>query len=244
VRFERIKSARRFGIELETHQCDGYESIRDKSVFGAKDDGSIDGKEFISPPMSGDEGLEHVETFCRLARSWEVDKCCGFHVHLDMTGETLDALKSIVTAYAATEDVWSLFVAGSRRENSYCARLDHDPSDLLHLCSLAEFGRFASGVSRYMWFNIAAYNGHRTFEIRLHGGTLDVRKITNWVKAHVRFADWASSRSREDIRRAFRGTVQDRFAKLAEIWQDKELADFYAARAEKFGTVVREPAIV
>ena len=92
--FVEIGSRRRFGVELETSKCPDHEDIRDDTCFGCKEDGSIDGKEFISPPLSSDRGLEAIRHFCEVAQKFEVDKKCGFHLHLDMTGESVESVKS------------------------------------------------------------------------------------------------------------------------------------------------------
>ena len=61
--YDEIRSHRRFGIELETSDCPSHEDLRLVTCFGCKDDDSIGGKEFISPILSSDRGLEVVREF-------------------------------------------------------------------------------------------------------------------------------------------------------------------------------------
>lgn len=233
VRFDEIRSRRRFGVELETSDCEGVADIREDTVFGSKHDGSISGKEFVSPPLSGDDGLEHVRQFCKLARNFHVDKRCGYHLHLDMSDETCEGLRRIAYAYAKTQSVWQSFVRRTRRENHYCKALVWGCNDVRYTSAVDGLPG-ASG--RYHWFNLRAYQRHRTFEVRLHTGTLNSDKVCNWIKAHTRFADWASAHSFDEIDAMFSGSADERFAALAEIWDDSELTEYYRGRAGAFGT--------
>jgi len=239
----RMKSARFFGVELETDSCRGYEASRTRHCFGAKEDGSINGKEFISPPMQGDAGLEEIERFCKVARNWAVDKSCGYHLHLDMTNEEIGGLRSICYAYYLTARVWASFVSHTRRDNSYCEPIQWEPEYLP--TSGYEFRYWAGRQNRYQWFNVASYGRHTTFEIRLHGGTLAVDKVANWVKAHVRFADWASKQSMAELRRLFSGRgLCMMFDVMADVWADADLTEYYRERAAEFGTQYPAPVAV
>jgi hypothetical protein len=57
-RFNRLGSRRCWGIEIETETGE-YEET--PSEWGIKNDGSISGKELVSPIMQGDAGLEQIE---------------------------------------------------------------------------------------------------------------------------------------------------------------------------------------
>jgi hypothetical protein len=243
--FARIGSRRTFGVELETNVCSGYMRLAGQVYFGAKDDGSINGKEFVSTVLSGDEGLKAIDDFCAKAdaNNWNVDTACGYHVHLGVEELDITALKAVAYAYKLTAEVWASFVSKSRRGNTYCGPTDWTREDLAALESVEQFRDFASNLDRYQWLNLASYCRHSTFEIRLHSGTLDSDKICNWVIAHARLIDWASTRTMAQIHAELSGlSVQGLFNKLSAIWADAELTAFYVNRASKFGRALGNPA--
>jgi hypothetical protein len=231
--FDEIRSRRRFGVELETSECGGYENLRDETSFGCKEDGSITGKEFVSPVLSSDDGLAEIRHFCRLARRFDVDDSCGYHLHVDAENLDVTTLQRVALAYLRTEEIWQSFVPEARRENQYCQSIRWSASEVRAVESKDKFRYWASGQDRYQWFNVHSYPCHGSLEIRLHTGTLDSDKVCNWVKAHLRFVDWVVNGG--DINR-LTGTIQERFAVLSEIWADDDLTAFYVERARKFGT--------
>jgi hypothetical protein len=220
---------------LETSSCPDHETIKDDTCFGCKEDGSITGKEFISPPLSSDKGLAAIRQFCRLANNaaWQVDKCCGFHLHIDVTGQTVESVKRVALAYLLTEQVWHSFVPDSRRDNQYCKSIAWDWERLTTVDN--GFYDLAELSDRYHWLNLCSLIRHHTIEIRLHSSTLDAEKVCNWAKAHTRFVDWALSVTAERVHRVLSGSRQEVFLAVAKII-GADLAEFYAERAEQFGT--------
>lgn len=237
-RYDELRSVRTYGVELETANCDGHADLQGRTHFGCKYDGSISGKEFVSPILRGDDGLDEIRSFCRAAgrRDWAVDRKCGYHLHLGVGSESPESLRSIALAYWYTENAWQSFVPASRRGNDYCEPITWDGGDLSRLDTCYAWTNFAEHQNRYRWFNVASYSEHGTFEIRLHTGTLCGEKVVNWVKAHARFVDWAATKTPAEIRAHFSGRTKDeKFAALAEIWDDENLTEYYRDRAKKFG---------
>lgn len=232
--YSEIGSHRKFGVELETSSCPDHSDLEGNTCFGCKEDGSITGKEFVSPPLSSDKGLAAIRHFCNLASEFEVDKACGYHVHFDITRECTANLKAIAEAYHVTYPLWASFVPRSRRTNHYCKR--HDWSDFDDVITPDDFKEKIGCTDRYVWCNLSAYNKHGTVEIRLHSATLDPEKIVNWVRVHARFIDWAVKHTIREIRAYFQGTQEEQFVRLAAIWRDDELTDFYRHRIARFGT--------
>lgn len=97
-------------------------------------------------------------------------------------------------------------------------------------------GPNVSAMYLFHWLNLCALNPHGTIEIRLHTSTLDPNKVTNWIKAHLRFVDCILA---HDV--AIPNDLQSQFELLCEIWDDESLAEFYAACAERFGTILHVP---
>lgn len=189
---KRTKTNRCFGIELETDQCDNYQALKGKTIFGAKEDGSIDGMEFVSPILWGDRGLAEIRKFCRLAKQFEVSRDCGYHLHIDMRDTTTQQRRAIAFAYSLTLEAWKHLVAKHRWGNTYCADPDYTADDILNVF---DFDRLCRNQCRYAFINIAAYDSHKTFEIRGYQGTLNATEICNWIKAHLLFVEYVKDRS-------------------------------------------------
>jgi hypothetical protein len=250
--FARTRSARQFGIELETSDCEGYDELPDGCAFRAETDGSIDGKEFVSAVLKGDQGLDAITEFCSFANrnDWSVDAKCGFHAHFDVGDLNDDQRKAVAIAYNLTYNVWRTFVSKARRENEYSGPNDWTADDIRDASSFDAFSAkftcnsYSRGEhDRYQWFNLAAYREHSTFESRIHSATLNGSKVRNWVLANIRFIDAVAEMTVDEVYAKFAGNdEQSNFAALAEIWNDSELTEFYAGRAAKFGTYYTQAA--
>jgi hypothetical protein len=235
-RITEIGSARCFGIELETDECDGYNALEDVSAWGAKDDCTVNGKEFYSDILNGDDGLVAIKEWgeCAERNRWRAGRNAGYHLHLDMRTESDDSLYAIAYAYRKTENVWLSFVSGDRSRNSYChpCRWSCDDVDraVRDGCS---FSSFVDGTSRTTWCNLGAYHSHETIEIRLHEGTCDSTAVINWVKTHTRFCDWAAQLGYEGVKEALANLDCDDMFRLLirEVWMDYPLSEYYAQRA-------------
>ncbi len=206
----RVGSPRCFGLELETSACPQFTQLRGRTVFGAKQDCSVDGMEFDSPILQGNRGLDHVRQFCRFAQEmgFQVDSKCGFHIHLDMRHTTKKQRRAIIYAYRQTYKIWESMVAVERRGKHWCQAPDYSLADVLEGTNIDDF---CSEGDRYEFVNLFAYECHSTFEIRGYQGTLNAPVICNWIKAHLRFVDAVQDKSFEELdemfgkpRRAFR----------------------------------------
>ncbi len=242
-----MRSNRKFGIELETSSCPEHNTIRPDTIFGCKEDGSVDGMEFISPPMWGDMGIAEIRKFCEHARrlNFAVDSACGYHVHCDLTNEVSEQLISVALGYHYTYPVWCKFVSRSRRSNYYCAEHDYNPSEFKQAKSFSEFMDLFINSDRYKWINWHAYRQHKTLEIRIHGGTLNEAKIINWIKAHVRFIDRLTTLRPALIARKFAGrSTYDVFQEMSASWEDEALSQYFMERAAEFGSPISRDELV
>ncbi len=231
-----------------------------RTVFASSSDGSVDGWEFGSAVLNGDAGLNEIDKFCELAEenSFAVDSKCGFHAHFHVGDESNDVKYNIAIAYWMFRDVWTAFVSSARRNNRYCAalkwrpivyggtvsRIERDGGASVDLRT-TDYSTFAGGTERRAWFNVASYVEWRTYEVRLHSGTISAKKVKNWVVAHLRFVELVSKMSREEIVREFHNKpAAVLFARLLEI-MPPDVATYLTERAEQFGaTFTTEPAAV
>jgi len=237
--FDRIGSRRTFGIELETSDCDGYTALNGGVHFGACEDGSIRGMEFVSDVLFGDRGLDAVNDFCGHAnrKRFAVDSSCGFHLHIGCTDLSERQLYAVAAGYACLDGIFNSFVPAGRRTNTYCGRTDWTASEVLNAWNEGEeFADFAHRDDRYQWLNLLAYRKHRTIEVRLHTATLNPVKVNNWVMLHLRFTDAMAQMSVGEVMRRFSTASPDeQFNRLATII-GPDLADYYRERAREFGT--------
>lgn len=234
AKYESIGSQRRYGVELEISSCAKHAGLRGKTPFGVKYDGSLSsGKEFVSPILQGDEGLEAITNLCAYGKDndWTVDSSCGYHVHVDCGDLDETKLRSVALGYALTGDIWARFVSKKRARNRYCGALPYGPEEGRNW-TFQDFLRHTD--DRYYWLNWQAYNRHKTVEIRLHSGTVNAEKVVNWVKIHARFVDAMAAMSAEDVWATFAGkTVEEKFKALMTLAGDSKLKRYYKRRAEK-----------
>lgn len=179
----------RYGLELECLYNEDEDEV-EISGWNSVEDGSIDpsGIEYNSPVFSGDCS-KHIKEFCSEARRvHDINKSCGFHLHLESKGFSDEKLTLIYKNCKNLENWFFNIVALSRRSSTYCKRLStietmkkfddawYDTSD--------HRGRKNSKYdqTRYYWVNFHSHYYRNTIEIRLHQGTIDHVKIMNWVK--------------------------------------------------------------
>jgi len=196
-------TTRTFGIELEViadgHQVarnmtaaglptqyEGY-NHRTRNVWKVVYDASVSGGcELVSPPLKGIEGLEQIETACRVLNEMgaRVNRSCGFHVHHDARDFKVQNLRNVVQLYAAYESEIDKMMPASRRGNAngFLRSLKQ------HAClETSAHGIVASqNVSyrtdaRYTKVNVNAFTQHGTVEFRQHSGTVDAEKVIAWV---------------------------------------------------------------
>jgi hypothetical protein len=221
---------RKFGVEIETSSCPNHSDYDSQGNWETKCDGSISGLEFASVVLSGYAGLAAIRDICDYAdeNSWQVDDDCGLHVHFDMRSETDDSRKAITCAYLMTYEVWCRFVDSSRIDNTFCQA---SRADCGQVHRTKYFEDFADNQSRCEWINFQAYNKHRTFEVRLHEGTLDAQRICNWIKAHLAFINWASKAGWAKVRNTFiTMNCDEKNEFIAQVWCQSEcedVADYY-----------------
>jgi len=227
-----IGSERCYGLELETDTCDNYNDLRCNGAWGAKNDPTCRGKELYSGILNGDAGLTAVTNLTDLAdkNNWETSENCGYHLHIDMRQESDDSLFAAAYAYRAAQTVWRSFINDVRLDNAYCHSARFTCDDLASYS-----GRFCHFVtdsisSRYSWINLVAYYRHTTFEVRLHPGTCNKCEIINWIKAHLRFVDWACTIGFKGIQEKLAGLDCGEIFNLIahEAWNDSDLTEYYA----------------
>lgn len=209
-------TSRYFGIELETEAGD----CSDSYAFDAKEDGSVDGMEFVSRKLRGDAGLKETKDFMASGDGIEISDSCGFHLHMDMSDLSDRERYAVFAAYAATEDYWFGMVDSSRDGNTYCRHLEG--REIQEVFAALAFGTsfsdFVGYKDRYYWMNIAAYRKHSTFENRLHHGTWSYNTVEKWVVLNLRFVSFA-----RNLRILAGETVESFTARAVECLENAKL---------------------
>lgn len=192
--FKKIKFPRFFGVELESCSVNEEISSCDTS-FSSVHDSSVDGPEYVSQILQGDTGFKEIQKLCEF--DLETNTSCGFHLHLDAHDIDESQVINIAYNYSQIEDFLFCLVAPSRRDNSYCKRLEYNWSLLLSNKDRTNLIREVYKSDnifyekyhnkRYEFLNIHSYFYRRTLEIRLHQGTFNPEKIRNWVNLHQAF---------------------------------------------------------
>ncbi len=234
--YDVIGSKRRYGVELETSRCNDYRSLHGNTIWECKTDYSIEGREFVSPILCGDEGLMEITAFCTIARRkrWQVNRYCGYHAHFDVADESWEALRSIAYAYRKTYDLWCCLVSEQRANNPYAGSPDYMPEDVRAIRNASDWDYFVGARDRFEFVNWRAYLVHGSFEVRSHDATLDANVICNWIKLHARFMDRVKTMTLDEIDDQFSGNIASQFAALSEF-VGEELSLEYAVIVEEFG---------
>jgi hypothetical protein len=169
-----------------------FRIVQDSSVRGA---GTA--AEFVSPILSGQEGLETVAKFAQAlaAIGATVNQSCGFHVHVGGFRPQLPFFKNLVKLYSKFEVAIDTVMPASRRGNVHnlirsVSRVS--PQAIDAATSIDGIITAATGLpaneysARFFKLNLASFKKHTTVEFRQHAGTVDAAKAVAWIKTCLR----------------------------------------------------------
>lgn len=152
--------------DLERRIIDTLKKFQVKGVR-VKEDGSIRYTEnqygFEFTCLTRVSNLINVQKLCLALKELkaEVNASCGLHVHLDARNG--DGRK-IANRLKNALPLLKMMVPKSRLNNQYCHR------------------DMSNRGERYAKINKESLRKHRTIEVRMHSGTTDFVKISNWIK--------------------------------------------------------------
>lgn len=95
----------------------------------------------------------------------EINDTCGLHVHLDARRK--DEKRMFANLVKSQKLLYSM-VPRSRYRSNYCKP---GTSKVME-----DYGQ------RYYGINPLSYNEHKTIEVRIHSGTINAKKINNWIE--------------------------------------------------------------
>lgn len=153
-------------------------------------DGSLVGQnafEVVSPILKGEEGLLELEKVCEVlkAKRARINKTCGLHIHFNARDWELNQWKNLLINYSLVEEHMDKLMPESRKanNNNYCKGFQN----INNLRSRIENCTDLQGIdqifnSRYYKINVQSFWRHGSVEFRHHSGTIEFRKIKNWIK--------------------------------------------------------------
>jgi Putative amidoligase enzyme len=136
----------------------------------------------------GRDGLDEVTAACRALCQLgaRVNRTCGFHAHFDARDLSTDHVRRICLNYLRLEPLIDTLMAPSRRANTnqYCRSIRRDGTEarLRNATTMQELGTALNDHVRYYKLNLQAYFDHGTIEFRQHHGTIEVEKVTFWLR--------------------------------------------------------------
>jgi len=112
-------------------------------------------------------GFDQLNKLCKALQTYGcyINKTCGLHVHMDARHLTARKVTKIGASIGHALPILKWLVPESRRTNTYCK---------LVVSSIRG--------DRYSAVNLTAFRKYKTIEIRLHQGSLNSKKIRNWIE--------------------------------------------------------------
>lgn len=139
--------------------------------------------EIISPILKGMDGLQQIVKVCKTLESLKikVNKTCGLHIHhgckLCYGRINTDTIaRNAVLIYSKYQSKFNKMMPASRRNQRYAHPATH--REVLQL----QQGNLQIMTDRYRVVNTRSYWNQGTVEFRQHSGTIEAKKIINWIK--------------------------------------------------------------
>lgn len=211
---EVVTLPRLFGVEIECYNAkrdniiakcaaenlemrDSPYNHRDEGFAKIVSDGSLcgnDTQEVVMPPLNGFTDLQKVCKALQNAGA-KVNMSCGLHVHIDAREMSPQHALNIGRNYYYLRQIIIKSLAPSRRANNYChvvcPRRSQADSDRGYDVTWEELT--SRNASRYVAVNYQAYLRHKTLEFRQHQGSINFKKISNWVLFLESLVSWSET---------------------------------------------------
>lgn len=168
---------------------------------------------------------EIIAKVCKVLRdkpiNGYVNNSCGLHVHLDMRNrnphESYSRLvKSLNFLYKLVPETRTTSSQGLR----YCKKNQHENLSRWYNENHEFVG---DSDDRYWAVNPIAFKKFKTLEVRLHGGSLNTKKISNWVEILLSLIDTN-----------FVGTISDLSDYVKKVGCSDDLMSFITERMATF----------
>lgn len=225
------------------------------------------GREFKTPILAGQDGEEYIIKLGDLLtkKGYTLQHTCGMHLHIDGGKEFLEEntsikdspktanLKRLLTFLIQFENVIQSFVPLSRRYKQWCAPLTWISTQQIQKCTtqfeieklwytreseyeIASAKTSTRGGPR-PGFNFTPLFAENHIEIRYHSGTINPRKILEWVNLFTTIVDRSHTTGLfVDISRA--PSLEERTQMFFDILSlSKSSREYFLARQQMFQAV-------
>lgn len=159
------------------------------SHWKVEEDGSVStrqgypngtGGEAISPILT----IERISEITKVTRALvdagaKVDRRCGLHVHIGVKNRTRRQRANIIKVWSKNQEAVKQFVSRSRWNGTYSRDIPTHMAD--RYIDMMYQGEETRHTERYHSLNIRPFSKIGTFEVRLHQGTLNGKKIEEWA---------------------------------------------------------------
>lgn len=195
-----------YGVEIETSRSEHFGEMEGETVWGCVPEASTSGREFISPVLWGDAGLQEIADFLRKwGDDWEVDGYCGTHIHIGLHRLSLEQKRRVAYAYFCAWPFLADVIGPDRANNSMCGSPQWTLQDLM---SVEDTEDFAEARDRFEFVNWRSLLKYGTIEIRCLQGTLDPTLIINWICWHLKFIRKVSSMSMDKLQKTMNEAME------------------------------------
>jgi hypothetical protein len=169
-------------------------------VWKFVDDGSIHGRELVSPPLKPQTMFLELRIILDilLANGYKVDRSCSVHCHHDASKYTNKRLRYFLNHVVKNEVNFDCLVSSSRRDGRWCRSMKSELDCLVQSLDSSEMyrcnewgihqspngvhiGSNGRGNARYRKWNFHSFSAYKTLECRQHQGSLDFSKIVLWL---------------------------------------------------------------
>jgi len=236
------------GYRRGSENYQAWQLVPDESTVCSRSDPDCNRFELVSRILIGEGGLaECQEVLAALKRVGKVtcNKSMGFHVHVDVTGLSLERLKNICLNFVKHELVIDSFMPQSRLGSPFCQSnrdailcVGNGPihNEIVSCDNKKDLYAIINPGSRYYKLNLQNLNPTQnsrkqskpTIEFRQHSCTTDFVKVEAWVR-------FCTSLVQNSVERPQKlKDYEDPFDSLFDtVIQDLKLKEFYRQRREE-----------
>jgi hypothetical protein len=193
------------GVEVEVENVLRVNPNVDLLLWQRKEDGSLRnrGLEFVTPPLQAPYVYPALELLLAgLNSTVQFSKRTSIHVHVNVRNLTIPQIQNMLLTYHLVEPLLFKFVGGNRYNNIFCVPwTTQDGFRLAFSQASAEAGlsTLASNGEKYSALNLNTMRNFGTLEFRHMPGTIDFKKIYQWVNLLLCLKVYGLRRSLPDL---------------------------------------------
>lgn len=186
---EILKPLQEAGINIER----SHYGSSTKSFWKLHKDGSVNGWEIVSPPLTDTKDLEIVCHVLRKVCKVRSSKKTGLHIHHDVSDFTLPQLQNIYKLFFKYENnaIHSI-TSPNRFNNIYCENIV--PRHMKYILEAKDLEDFTHAIhTRYVTLNNKSYVKYGTIEFRGAQGTVEIDRVLSWIELTNRLVETAKT---------------------------------------------------